>query len=111
LLETSFDRKRVGFRFSVLAELNSFGNSERAADSRDELLLRNPVSRETSDRMLVYYTNDKGHGNSGHAFADDWPDEEIFAILEFLKSVSGPNVLPADPVKMGVRFSEGFKER
>ena len=54
----------------------------------------------------MYFTHEYGHRNDGHDFARDWPDADVLAVIEFLKSVSGPGVLPADPAR-GIHFDAG----
>gem|GEM_PF-407690 len=99
LLTQGFDPNHLGF--SVKGVDSPVSSKSR----RDHLFETNPVSRETSRQMLTYRTREKGRSNQGHTFVDGWPEEDILAILEFLKSLSGPNVLPSDPKNMGVKFS------
>ncbi len=112
LANSSFDPDKLGFKLETpLLEtpmLDANRSKASSADTEDsnQLLLSSPISRKTSESMLTYHTAGKGRGNQGHSFVDDWPAEDINAVLEFLKSLSGPNVLPADPKKMGVKFNE-----
>lgn len=52
-------------------------------------------SEESRSLRLSYDTSEPGKGIMGHDFVQDWSDEDVYAVVEFLKSVSGPEVLPA----------------
>lgn len=43
----------------------------------------------------AYDTSQYGKANTGHDWMQDWPDEDVFAIIEFLKNLSGPEIQPA----------------
>lgn len=41
----------------------------------------------------IYDTRDHGHGNGGHTYGDSLSDTDRLALIEFLKSLSGPNMV------------------
>ena len=49
-------------------------------------------SAEALDHAAIYDTQAFGHGNSGHTFGDSLTDDERRAVIEFLKSLSGPDM-------------------
>ena len=61
---------------------------ESAASAADKPFLSQPAV----DHSAIYDTTQFGHGNMGHTFGDSLSDEERFAVIEFLKSLSGPDM-------------------
>jgi len=56
-----------------------------------------PYKSKTSlDQMFIYDTTGFGRGNMGHTFGDSLTTNERTAIIEFLKSLSGPDMDAAD---------------
>ena len=49
-------------------------------------------SREAIDHASIYDTSQYGRSNTGHTFGDNLTTDERSAIIEFLKSLSGPSV-------------------
>ena len=50
------------------------------------------LSRESLAQRCIYDTKGFGRGKMGHAFGDQLTEDERLAIIEFLKSLSGPNM-------------------
>lgn len=67
------DWKRLGFRILPEAEARALSEKEK---------------------VRVYDTSGFGRSNEGHPFAQDWDDADVYAVIEFLKTVSGPEVRP-----------------
>jgi hypothetical protein len=44
--------------------------------------------------MFTYDTKSYGQSNTGHQFGDSLSPEERQAIIQFLKSLSGPDIQP-----------------
>jgi hypothetical protein len=61
---------------------------ESAASAADKPFLSQPAV----DYSAIYDTTQFGHGNMGHTFGDSLSDEERIAVIEFLKSLSGPDM-------------------
>ncbi len=56
-------------------------------------LVYDEESRQGVERP-TYDTSRYGRGNGGHTFGDDMTDDERYAVIEFLKSLSGPGMRP-----------------
>ena len=50
------------------------------------------LSQAAIDHGAIYDTKEFGHGNMGHTFGDNLTEDERFAVIEFLKSLSGPDM-------------------
>ncbi len=50
------------------------------------------LSKEAIALSTVYDTQAYGHENAGHTFGDHLTTDERRAIIEFLKSLSGPDM-------------------
>jgi hypothetical protein len=50
------------------------------------------VSQAAIDHGAIYDTKGLGHGNMGHTFGDRLTANERRAVIEFLKSLSGPDM-------------------
>jgi hypothetical protein len=50
------------------------------------------VSQPAVDHSAIYDTQAYGHGNTGHKFGDQLTPDERRAVIEFLKSLSGPDM-------------------
>ncbi len=106
---------RLGFRYPETSSYDSQFEQKGQLNHANQSILRNErdeknkgkyfESQATSMRS-IYFSDDYGHGNQGHDFVQDWSDEDIYAIIEFLKTVSGDQVLPKDP-SQGIDFSAG----
>ena len=51
----------------------------------------------------IYHTEAFGRNNNGHNFGDAMNTEERAAVIEFIKSLSGPNMVPNDAQKSTVK--------
>jgi hypothetical protein len=82
---TAYDLEKVGMKFQTLtrAELEE---CQQAAAGKHNL------SQQAVDASAVYDTTTFGHKNTGHTFGDSLTDGERAAIIEFLKSLSGPDM-------------------
>jgi len=60
-----------------------------------EVVNDDPSSQRRIDFRAIYDTRDFGRSNQGHTFGDAMTDEERKIVLQFLKSLSGPNMEPA----------------
>lgn len=49
-------------------------------------------SKTVIDHQSIYDTQSFGHANTGHTFGDNLSPEERAAVIEFLKSLSGPDM-------------------
>jgi hypothetical protein len=65
---------------------DEFATSAAAADGKPFL------SQAAIEHGTIYDTKAVGHGNLGHTFGDRLTDGERAAIIEFLKSLSGPDM-------------------
>ena len=50
------------------------------------------LSRAAIDHGAIYDTSGLGHANTGHTFGDRLTADERLAVIEFLKSLSGPDM-------------------
>lgn len=101
-LPEALDQTKLGF----VSEEQTEGTDRNLKADREKANKKEyhePLSR---DLRSIYFASDFGHDNKGHDFVTDWDDENIYAIIEFLKSVSGPDVLPAR-LDQGIDFSVG----
>ncbi len=73
--------------FSVVSREQLEAGDEKAATAPY-------MSRESLDQMFVYDTTAFARGNKGHQFGDGLTQDERLAIMEFLKSLSGPDMPP-----------------
>ena len=59
---------------------------------------RQELGRDASDsgRQLraIYHTEDFGRSSHGHRHGDDMSEAERDAVIEFIKSLSGPDMVP-----------------
>jgi hypothetical protein len=61
------------------------------------------LSRDKVDLTFVYNTTQFGRGKQGHTWGDSMSNEERMAVIEFLKSLSGPDMPPATPTQQAAR--------
>jgi len=52
-----------------------------------------PISEESLKFRALYNTTEYGRSNAGHTFGDNLTDAERFAVIEFLKSISGGDLV------------------
>ncbi len=81
----AYDLERVGMKHKVVSRAE-FRKSAENADGKPVL------SKEAIDHGALYDTKAFGHGNMGHTFGDSLTADERGAIIEFLKSLSGPDM-------------------
>jgi len=82
---SAYDLQRVGMRHRVLSR-SEFEKS--AANAKGKAF----VSQAAIDQGAIYDTKGSGHGNMGHPFGDPLTTDERLAVIEFLKSLSGPDM-------------------
>jgi hypothetical protein len=81
----AYDLQRVGMLYRPLSR-SEFDESAAAAKGKSF------VSQAAIDHSAVYDTKGSGHRNTGHTFGDRLTSEERRAVIEFLKSLSGPDM-------------------
>jgi cytochrome c553 len=81
----AYDLKQVGMLYTAVSRAEF---EESAASAADKPFLSQPAI----DHSAIYDSAQYGHGNMGHTFGDSLSDEERFAVIEFLKSLSGPDM-------------------
>lgn len=82
---SAYDLNRGGMLYRSLSR-SEFEKS--AADAAGKIF----VSQAAIDHGAIYDTKGLGHGNSGHTFGDRLTADERLAVIEFLKSLSGPDM-------------------
>jgi len=86
----AYDLRRVGMEYRELSR-EEFEQSAAAAEGKIFL------APEAADHSARYDTTEYGHSNTGHTFGDSLAQDERMAIIEFLKSLSGPDMMPKNP--------------
>lgn len=81
---------RVGIAYTEL----KMTPSELAAKERS-LASLDVASKQRAEFRAIYDTREKGRLATGHTFGDDMNEGERFAVIEFLKSLSGED-MPAN---------------
>ena len=81
----AYDLEKVGMRYRSLSRVE-FEQSAAGAAGKPFL------SQVAIDHGAIYDTKGFGHGNSGHTFGDRLTADERRAVIEFLKSLSGPDM-------------------
>jgi mono/diheme cytochrome c family protein len=81
----AYDLERVGMQYG---EMSRSEFEESAAGASGEQFL----SQAAIDHGAIYDTKGYGHGNMGHTFGDRLTAQERAAVIEFLKSLSGPDM-------------------
>jgi mono/diheme cytochrome c family protein len=84
----AYDLELVGLEHSTLTREELEASAAKAAEA-------NPKSKAWIDHRSTYDTKGFGHANTGHTFGDNLSDQERSAVIEFLKSLSGPDMPPA----------------
>lgn len=95
----AYDLESVGMVFSTLSR-EEFEESDRIMATAPHL------SRESLDQMFIYDTKGFGRGNMGHQFGDQLTQDERMAVIEFLKSLSGPDMPSASPPQIPQRLAQ-----
>ena len=87
--------RRVGVPNMALSDKQVRTQRDLAAQLRRSEPSANYIyTREYLDFRRVYDTAEPGKANGGHTFGDHFTDAERQAVVEFLKSISGPGVAP-----------------
>jgi mono/diheme cytochrome c family protein len=81
----AYDLDKVGMKHRSVSR-EEFEKS--AADAAGKSFL----SQAALDYSAIYDTKGFGHGNMGHTFGDNLTADERRAVIEFLKSLSGPDM-------------------
>ena len=81
----AYDLEHVGMEFTEMSRVEYDSSAETAAAASYK-------SKASLDQMFIYDTEGFGRGNMGHTFGDTLTTDERSAIMEFLKSLSGPDM-------------------
>ncbi|MBX9789139.1 MAG: hypothetical protein K2Y37_09510 [Pirellulales bacterium] len=81
----AYDLERVGMAYKPVSRAEFAESASRAAGKPF-------ISQVATDHGALYDTQAFGHGNQGHTFGDHLNTAERSAIIEFLKSLSGPDM-------------------
>jgi len=81
----AYDLKEVGMQYTTLPRSDFEKSAAKAAEA-------NYLSKISVDHRSIYDTKEYGHGNMGHTFGDRLTADERSALIEFLKSLSGPDM-------------------
>jgi mono/diheme cytochrome c family protein len=84
----AYDLDSVGMVYTTLSQGQYDDLAATAAEAPEK-------SREKVDLTYIYNTNHFGRGKMGHTWGDSLSTEERMAVIEFLKSLSGPDMPPA----------------
>jgi hypothetical protein len=95
----AYDLESLGMVFSTLSR-------EEREESDRIMRTASHLSRESLDQMFIYDTKGFGRGNMGHTFGDQLTQDERLAIIEFLKSLSGPNMPSVSAPKIPDRLAQ-----
>jgi mono/diheme cytochrome c family protein len=95
----AYDLESMGMVFSTLSR-------EELEESDRIMRTASHLSRESLDQMFIYDTEGFGRGNMGHTFGDQLTQDERLAIMEFLKSLSGPNMPSVSVPKIPDRLAQ-----
>ena len=95
----TYDLESLGMVYSTLSR-EELEESDRIMETASHL------SRESLDQMFIYDTEGFGRGNMGHQFGDQLTQDERMAVIEFLKSLSGPNMPSASPPVIPERLAQ-----
>jgi hypothetical protein len=81
----AYDLEKVGMAYRPVSRTEFESSAAQAAGRRY-------LSSAAIEHSSAYDTKQFGHGNGGHTFGDHLTDAERGAIIEFLKSLSGPDM-------------------
>jgi mono/diheme cytochrome c family protein len=81
----AYNMQEVGMKYRVLSQDEYLAGAPPDDSSRT-------INESVIDHSAVYRTTQFGHGNGGHTFGDHLSTDERRAIIEFLKSLSGPDM-------------------
>jgi mono/diheme cytochrome c family protein len=83
----AYNMKSVGLEYTAVSKAQYADLAATAAAAPDE-------SQAKIDMSFIYDTNNFGRGKTGHTWGDSLSDKERMAVIEFLKSLSGPDMPP-----------------
>jgi hypothetical protein len=83
----AYDMESVGLEYKALTKAQYADLAATAAAAPDK-------SQAKVDMGFIYDTNNFGRGKMGHTWGDSLNDYERMAVIEFLKSLSGPDMPP-----------------
>jgi len=83
----AYDLNRLGVEYQPLTRSDYEASAEEARKSNER-------SRAAIEYRASYDTTTYGRANTGHTFGDLLSDQERTAVIEFLKSLSGPDMDP-----------------
>jgi hypothetical protein len=95
----AYDLESLGMVYSTFSR-EELEESDRIMETASHL------SRESLDQMFIYDTEGFGRGNMGHQFGDQLTQDERMAVIEFLKSLSGPDMPSASPPVIPDRLAQ-----
>lgn len=81
----AYNLDQVGMVFDEVSRVEYDASAEESAAALYK-------SKTSLDLMLIYDTKGFGRSNKGHMFGDSFTEEERTAVIEFLKSLSGPDM-------------------
>jgi mono/diheme cytochrome c family protein len=81
----AYDLQRVGMAYRPVSRVEFDESAARAQG-------KSPTTQVAIDHGALYDTTAFGHANTGHTFGDRLSPDERRAIIEFLKSLSGPDM-------------------
>ncbi len=81
----AYDLDPVGLVYAELSRDDYKTKLESAADAVYK-------SKQSLEQMFAYDTAGYGRSNQGHTFGDSLTQRERTAVIEFLKSLSGPDM-------------------
>lgn len=86
----AYNFESVGMEYTTLSQGQYDDLAATAAAAPEK-------SRARIDMTYIYNTNNFARGKMGHTWGDSLSNEERMAVIEFLKSLSGPDMPPASP--------------
>lgn len=92
----AYNLNSVGLEYNSVSAQDYAAMEQKAEAAAD-------LSRDKVDLTFVYNTTQFGRGNQGHTWGDSMSNEERMAVIEFLKSLSGPDMPPATPTQQAAR--------
>ncbi|MFW2480904.1 MAG: hypothetical protein ACN4GF_12380, partial [Lentimonas sp.] len=92
----AYDLDSVGMEYTAMSAAQYADLAETADQSPAE-------SRARIDMTFIYNTSNYGRGNQGHTWGDSLNSKERSAVIEFLKSLSGADMPPVEPLQQAMR--------
>ena len=85
----AYNLDSVGMEYTTMS-------SAQYADLAETVNQSPAESRASIDMTFIYNTSHYGRGNQGHTWGDSLNSKERSAVIEFLKSLSGPDMPPIE---------------